>query len=70
MVLWTDNETLLKRDNMRKPEHRMGERCLILANEFMESGLDEKYFYETGKNMSYDITNVLNEIMNNQKYKI
>src|SRR5690606_8700035 len=27
VVLWTDNETLVSRDNMRMPEQRMGERC-------------------------------------------
>jgi predicted kinase len=70
IVLWTDNETLLERDYMRKPEHRMGERCLILVNEFMESGLDERHIYETSKDTLYDIPNVINEIVNNQKYKI
>lgn len=70
VVLWTDNETLLQRDSMRKPENRMGERCLILVNEFMESGLDEKHILETSKNTPNDLATVINEIMNNQKYKI
>lgn len=47
VVLWTDNETLVSRDNMRVPEHRMGERCVILVDEFMESGLDEWYIFDT-----------------------
>lgn len=34
VVLWTDKETLLNRDSLRIPEHRMGERCLILIEEF------------------------------------
>src|SRR5699024_4234470 len=29
IVLWADNEILVSRDNMRTPEHRMGERCLV-----------------------------------------
>lgn len=69
-VLWTDNETLIKRDNARKPEYRVGERCLILANEFMESELDEKHFFDISKNTNKDIPNVINEIINNPKYKI
>jgi adenylate kinase family enzyme len=69
-VLWTDNETLIKRDNMRNPEYRMGERCLILVNEFKESKLDEKHFLDISKNTTHDIPHVLNEIINNPKYKI
>lgn len=68
VVLLTDNETLVSRDNMRKPEHRMGERCLILVDEFIESELDEKHIFNTSKNTP--ITHVVNEIMNNAKYKM
>ena len=68
VVLWADNETLVSRDNLRKPEHRMGERCLILVSEFIESELDEKYIFNTSKNTP--ITHVVNEIMNNAKYKM
>lgn len=70
VVLWTDNETLINRDNMRKPEDRMGERCLILVNELMDSGIDKKHLIDTSKNSSRDIDSVLNEIINNPKYKI
>lgn len=68
IVLWADNEILVSRDNMRTPEHRMGERCLILVDEFTESGLDEKHIFDTSKNLP--ITNVVNEIMSNSKYKM
>lgn len=68
VVLWTDHETLVRRDNMRMPEHRMGERCLILVNEFTESGLDEKHILDTSKNPP--ILNLVYEIMRNSKYKM
>ena len=68
VVLWTDIETLVSRDSMRMPEHRMGERCLILVDEFTESGLDEKHIFDTSKNPP--ITYVVNEIMSNPKYKM
>lgn len=70
VVLWTDNETLVNRDNMRKPEHRMGNRCLILVDEFIESGLDKKHIFDTSKIASDDIAYVVNEIMNNRIYKM
>ncbi|WP_187252179.1 MULTISPECIES: AAA family ATPase [unclassified Geobacillus] len=70
VVLWADNETLIKRDEMRKPEHRMGERCLILADEFNECGLDKKYIFDTSEKTTDDIGNIIYEIMNNQKFKI
>ncbi|MFB7141715.1 AAA family ATPase [Gottfriedia sp. NPDC056225] len=70
VVLWADNQTIINRDNTRIPENRMGERCLILVNEFKESVLDERYFLDTSRNTTQDFTSVLNEIRNNQKYKI
>lgn len=70
VVLWADQETLINRDNMRKPENRMGERCLILFNEFMESGLDEKHLFNISEITIQDIDHVINEIKNNKKYKI
>jgi len=49
---------------------RIISRSLILINEFMESGLDEKRIIDISKNTTQDIPNVINEIMNNPKYKI
>ncbi|HWL26837.1 MAG TPA: AAA family ATPase [Ureibacillus sp.] len=70
VVLWTDNETLINRDNTRIPTHRMGERCLILVDEFIESGIDENHIFDTSKNTFDDITYVVKEIINNPKYKM
>lgn len=70
VILWADNQSLINRDNMRIPENRMGERCLILVNEFRESMIDERHFLDTSRDSTHDFTNVLNEIRNNQKFII
>lgn len=70
VVLWTDKETLLARDNMRMPSARMGERCTILVDEFLESGLNEKYIFDTTNTSSDDMSYVVHEIVSNPKYKL
>lgn len=70
VVLWTDKGTLLTRDSMRVPSARMGERCVILIDEFIESGLSEKHIIDTGNTSLDDISDVINEIINNPKYKL
>jgi adenylate kinase family enzyme len=70
VVLMTDNDTLVKRDNLRIPEHRMGERCLILVDEFMKSGLNEKHLLNTSKKTTTDLNYIIDEIINNEKFKI
>lgn len=69
VVLWTDKETLLTRDNMRMPGARMGERCVILIDEFIESGIKEKYIFDTTDSSPDDISYVVNEIICNPKFK-
>lgn len=69
VVLWTDNETLMSRDNLRIPSHRMGERCLILVDEFNQSEIDKKHIFDTSSIAVHDITSVINEIVNNPKFK-
>jgi hypothetical protein len=70
VVLWTDNDTLIKRDNIRKPEDRMGERCLILISEFKSSGLDDKHLFDSRDKTTKDIDYVIEQIINNQKYNL
>ncbi|MFD0048136.1 AAA family ATPase [Actinomycetes bacterium NPDC127524] len=61
-VLWSDEETLLKRDLLRNPEDRMGERCSVLMNEFMGSGLDNRYILDTSeKTIEFIIEQILNQ---------
>lgn len=66
IVLWADNKTLANRDNMRKSEYRMGERCLILADEFREAQIDQKHILDTSHSPS--VTSIVNEILNSSKY--
>lgn len=69
IVLWTDRDTLLKRDHLRKPEHRMGERCLILMKEFIESGVDDKYILNNSEILVNEIDTVIEQITNNNKWE-
>jgi len=69
VVLWVDKDTLIQRDNMRKEEHRMGERCLTLFDEFLESGLDKKHFLNTSELTSID-DYVIKTILNNKRFCI
>jgi hypothetical protein len=64
------HETLLKRDQLRLPEHQMGERCLILIKEFMESGLNNKHLLDTSQKNVDTIYLVIEEIMNNKQFKL
>lgn len=70
VVLWTDIETLLKRDQLRMKEHQMGERCLILIEEFKKSGLDTKHLLDTSKKSAEDFEQVIEEIMNNKQFRL
>lgn len=70
VVLWTDEETLLKRDQCRLPENQMGERCFILLKEFKQSGLNHKHLLDTSLKNVDGIQWVVEEIMNNEKYRV
>jgi adenylate kinase family enzyme len=70
VVLWSEPETLLKRDQLRLPEHQMRERCLILIDEFKESGLNNKYLLNTGQKNVNDLHLLIEEIMNGKQYRL
>jgi hypothetical protein len=70
VVLWTDDTTLLVRDQLRLPEHQMGERCLILLEEFKQSGLNNKHLLDTSKMNMDTIHLVIEEIQINNKYRL
>jgi predicted kinase len=69
-VLWVDPETLLSRDQLRQPEHQMGERCLILIEEFKESGLNTNHLLDTSQDSVDAIELVIEDIMNNKQYRL
>lgn len=47
VLLLADNETLINRDNLREEDCRMGERVLILKDEFINQNFPEKYILDT-----------------------
>jgi adenylate kinase family enzyme len=68
VVLLTDKDTLVKRDNQRKIEDRMGERSLILLNEFIESGVGQNHIIDTTVHTVIDLHHVKNDIINNPRF--
>lgn len=66
VVLWADNETILKRDKQRKPEHQMKERCIILVEEFTAAQVEERFKFDTRE--SPPISEVVKVIINNPKF--
>lgn len=69
VVLWTDKETLLRRDQMRAPEQRMGERSLQLVDEFLQSGLSESHMLDTSKYGPEALPSIIKTIISNQQYR-
>lgn len=47
IVLITNEETSLKRDNERAENCKMGERCIILLNKFKKYNFEKRYFLNT-----------------------
>ncbi|MFC4403761.1 AAA family ATPase [Gracilibacillus xinjiangensis] len=70
VVLWTDKDTLVKRDSMRKEEYRMGDRCLILVDEFHHSGLDKRHILDTSEKSVRELNEILAEIIDNERFTI
>lgn len=64
-VLLTDEKTIVERDNLRPVDCRMGERSLILLNEFKETNFDDNYILDTS-NMSVEDT--VKEIVTNDRF--
>lgn len=47
IVLLTNEEEIIRRDNLREEDCRMGERSIILLNQFKEQNFEEKYILDT-----------------------
>ena len=67
IILITDEETLLSRDNERPKDCQMGERCLTLLNDFKNKNYNKNNFLDTS-NLSVNET--LEEIEKDNKYFI
>lgn len=46
VILWADQDVHVQRDQRRPSEAQMGERVLILRNEFRSSGAPERYYLD------------------------
>lgn len=66
-VLLVDENTIVKRDKERPIDCQMGERSLILLNEFKNENYDEKYILNT---TSLTIDETVNEVLNNSRFNI
>jgi len=70
VVLWTDPDTLLKRDQERLAKHQMGDRCLILMEEFRQSELNKKHLLDTSRIDAPALHQVIDEIRSNRQYRL
>lgn len=68
VVLLVDSQTLQYRDQSRPKKIQMGERSLILLQEFREATSDEKYVLRTEKYSEEQLEEVVNEIISNKKF--
>lgn len=68
IVLWVDEEELLRRDALRAKEHQMGVRCLELVDELKSSGIDKRFFYHTTKLDLLDLEVILMNIRENNRF--
>lgn len=67
IVLLVDEETVIKRDQLREEENRMNERSIILLNEFKQENFDSKYILDT-TNLSIEET--VDKIINEERFYI
>lgn len=70
VVFMVDHETLVIRDRSRDPLFQMGERSVILLNEFKEALKDERHILNTEQYSVHQIDEVVAEILNNNRFLI
>ena len=67
VVLLVDEETIVKRDQLREEENRMNERCIILLNNFLNRDYPEdNKLFTTNQTVEESV----NEIIKSKKYMI
>jgi predicted ABC-type ATPase len=64
-ILVVDEETIIKRDKMRQLDCQMGERSVLLLNEFKAMDYSKKYYLDT---TLLNIEKTVNEIIYNDKF--
>lgn len=69
VVLLVDKETIIFRDRLRPEEEQMGERSLILLEEFEnDSELIDRYKLYTHQYQAEQLPEIIEEIIKNDKY--
>ena len=67
VVLLVDKVTLIERDGLRPKDCQMGERCLVLLDDFIKAKFNKKYIIDTttsSPKMSVDT------ILDNNRFKV
>ena len=64
-ILISDEETLLKRDNLRPIDCQMGTRCTVLLDSFKKNYAGFNHFIDTSNLSINEITDMINK---NEKY--
>lgn len=64
-ILVVDEATIIKRDKMRQIDCQMGERSVLLLNEFKAIGYIKKYYLDT---TFLNVEETVNEIIENNKF--
>ncbi|WP_440118951.1 AAA family ATPase [Paenibacillus sp. QZ-Y1] len=70
VVFMVDHETIIVRDQSRDPMIQMGDRSVILLNEFKEVLKDERHVLNTQEYSVDQIDEVIEEIVNNNRFLI
>lgn len=66
-ILVTDEKTIIKRDKMRTLDCQMGERSILLLNEFKAMDYSEKYYLDT---TLLSVEETVNKIIQNDNFLI
>ncbi|MBD8499018.1 AAA family ATPase [Paenibacillus arenosi] len=67
-ALLVDEMTIVYRDQLRAPEFQMGERSLILLEEFKYSGVDSRYVIDTSTHKLDELDAVVGWIRTNSDF--
>lgn len=68
VILLTDQETLVTRDRQRPSDEQMGERSIILLQEFKEAIQDTRHVLYTGHLSVQQIDTVIEEIRHDSRF--
>ena len=67
IVLMVDPDTLIKRDQNRDIDCQMGERCLVLLDNFKKHNYESKYILNTDNK---DVDECVRDILDNDRYLV